>query len=314
MLNAVHLSGIDLNLLVLFDAVLKAQHVGRAAAELSVSPSAVSHGLGRLRRLFEDPLFLRTPKGVVPTDRAVQLAPTIADILSRVKSVVATGTPFEAATSTRRFTLGMPDSVAAVIMPALLARTRVLAPLIDLSVKQVFPQTALADLETRSIDLVIAPIAEPPARFVATPIFEESFVIAARAGHPFLASPSLKRYTAAQHLLVSFSGDAYGFVDQLLEKQGLSRRVALVVPQFMLALAALAETDLLAALPVSLVRLHGARFGVASVASPFPLRNDKLCAIATRAALLDAGLAWLFKTLHSAAPKPQAKGRASRRR
>jgi DNA-binding transcriptional LysR family regulator len=316
MLNQVHLRSIDLNLLVLFDAVLKEKHVGHAATQLGISPSAVSHGLGRLRRLFQDPLFLRTPKGVVATDRAEHLAAPIADVLMRVQSVVATGTPFDPKKSTRRFTLGMPDASAAVILPSLLAQARERAPFIDLSVRQVFPQHALAELEARTIDLAVSPIATPPARFVAKAILEERFVIAARVGHPFLASPSLENYTEARHALASQSGDAHGFVDQLLERKGLSRRVALVVPNFLLALAALSETDLIAAVPASLIRLYGGRFGVASVEPPLAMPNDELCVLATRAALMDAGLAWLFKTLTAAtAPrqrqsKPRRKTRA----
>jgi DNA-binding transcriptional LysR family regulator len=315
MLNGVHLSSIDLNLLVVFDAVLKEQHVGRAASQLGISPSAVSHGLGRLRRLFKDPLFLRTPKGVVATDRAERLAAPVADILLRVQSVVATGTPFDPATSSRRFTLGMPDATAAVILPSLLAQARERAPFIDLSVRQVFPQLALAELEARTIDLAVAPIATPPHRFVSKSIYEERFVIAARVGHPFLTSPSLKHYTEARHVLASQSGDAHGFVDELLDRKGLKRRVALVVPNFLLALAALAETDMLAAVPASLIRLYAGRFGVASVEPPLPLRNDELCVLATRAALMDAGLAWLFKTLNpltARTPRP-SKSRTRRR-
>ena len=147
-----------------------------------------------VRRLFQDPLFLRTPKGVVTTDRAEHLAAPIADVLMRMQSVVATGTPFDPATSTRRFTLGIPDAAAAMILPSLLSRTRKLAPFIDLSVRQVFPQHALAELEARTIDLAVSPIAAPPARFVAKSIYEEHFVIAARVGDPFLTSPSLLHY------------------------------------------------------------------------------------------------------------------------
>ncbi|RUV47121.1 LysR family transcriptional regulator, partial [Mesorhizobium sp. M5C.F.Ca.IN.020.14.1.1] len=103
MLNEIDLSRVDLNLLVLFEVVLEERHVGQAAERLSLSPSAVSHGLGRLRRLLNDPLFLRTPKGVVPTERAMDLAAPVADILTRTRSVIATAEPFHAATSTRRF-------------------------------------------------------------------------------------------------------------------------------------------------------------------------------------------------------------------
>src|SRR6266545_372013 len=103
MLNEINLSRTDLNLLVLFETVLAAQHVGRAADRLNLSPSAVSHGLARLRRLLNDPLFLRTPRGVVPTTRALELAGPIAEVLAQVRSVIATAEPFDPATSARRF-------------------------------------------------------------------------------------------------------------------------------------------------------------------------------------------------------------------
>src|SRR5919112_680902 len=106
MMQRVDLSRVDLNLLVLFEAVMEARHVGRAAERLHLSSPAVSHGLGRLRRLLNDPLFVRTPKGVVPTDRALALADPVADLLARARSVVGMAEPFDPATSTRRFTIG----------------------------------------------------------------------------------------------------------------------------------------------------------------------------------------------------------------
>src|SRR6476660_2252214 len=112
MLNAAQLSRIDLNLLVLFSVVLEEGHVARAAGKLNLTPSAVSHGLGRLRRLLNDPLFLRTPKGVVPTARATELAEPVADILARVRRIVSTAEPFDPAKSTRRFILGAPDAIS----------------------------------------------------------------------------------------------------------------------------------------------------------------------------------------------------------
>src|SRR6266699_7343997 len=100
MLKLAHLARIDLNLLVLFQVVLDERHVGRAAGRLNLTPSAVSHGLGRLRRLLNDPLFLRTPKGVMPTARASALAEPIADLLERARNVLSSAEPFDAAKST----------------------------------------------------------------------------------------------------------------------------------------------------------------------------------------------------------------------
>ena len=308
MLNEIDLSRTDLNLLALFEVVLDERHVGRAAERLNLSPSAVSHGLGRLRRLLNDPLFLRTPKGVVPTARATELAEPIADILARVRNVVSTAEPFDPATSTRRFTIGAPDGVSAVVVPALLAELRRRAPHIDVSVRQLLPphagaaferawQPALADLDARAIDIAIVPLHDIPARFIERTLYEEEFVIAARAGHPYARQPTLDRFCQARHLLVSLTGNAHGFVDEALAKHGRARRIALTVPNFMMALAIVAETDLIAALPKQLVAMHAARFGVAIAKAPFPLRSDRIRAIASKAAMMDAGVAWLFGVL-----------------
>src|SRR6185295_16292603 len=121
MLNAVDLSRADLNLFVLFETVLTERHVGRAADRLNLSPSAVSHGLGRLRRLLNDPLFIKTPKGMVPTARATELAAPIAELLGGARNVIAMASPFDPATSTRRFTLGAPDGASVVILPPLMS-------------------------------------------------------------------------------------------------------------------------------------------------------------------------------------------------
>src|SRR5689334_21393599 len=143
MLHEIDLSRVDLNLLVLFETVLNELHVGRAAERLSLSPSAVSHGLGRLRQQLNDPLFLKVPRGVVPTERAKALAEPISDILSRVRSVVASAEPFDAATSRRRFVIGSPDGSAIVALPRLLKHLAEEAPGIDIGSRQIMPDVGL---------------------------------------------------------------------------------------------------------------------------------------------------------------------------
>jgi DNA-binding transcriptional LysR family regulator len=306
MLNEIDLSRADLNLLVVFEAVLAEGHVGRAATRLSLSPSAISHGLGRLRRLLNDPLFLRTPKGVIPTARATELAQPVADILARVRSVVASAAPFDPGRSVRRFTLGAADGISAVLLPSLLAALRATAPGIDLSVRHLFPSsvrvwdTAIAELEAHEMDIAIVPVNEVPVRFAERVLYEDDFIIAMRAGHPFADDPSLERYCEARHLLVSVSGEPHGFVDVSLARQNLKRRIALTVPNFMHALALVAETDLIAALPRRFVAMHAERFGVVAVEAPMSLDSFRIRAVVPKVALMDAGVAWLFTTLEEA--------------
>jgi DNA-binding transcriptional LysR family regulator len=248
MLNFAQLSRLDLNLLVLFDIVLEEGHVARAAARLNLTPSAVSHGLGRLRRLLNDPLFLRRPKGVVPTARALELAEPIRDMLARVDRIVASASPFDPATARRRFTIGAPDGASAVVLAPLLELLNRTAPGIDIGLRLLMPELrdrlsdqawhgALAGLEAREVDVAVLPIGTVPPRFVARKLYEEDFVVAMRKGHPCARKPSLMQFCAMRHLLVSLSGDAHGFVDVLLAERGLSRRVVLTVPSFMMALS-----------------------------------------------------------------------------
>lgn len=311
MLHRTDLSRVDLNLLVLFEVVMEERHVGRSADRLNLSSPAVSHGLGRLRRLLNDPLFVRTPKGVVPTDRAMRLATPIADLLARARSVISSAEPFDPATSRRRFIIGAPDGVSAVILTPLLDALRRRAPGLDIGLRQLLPtegettierawRAAFSELEARAMDVAIVPSDHAPARFHQRLLYEEDFVVATRDGHPFADDPTVDGYCRMRHLVVSLTGDPYGFVDEVLARDGRSRRIALTAPNFMFALAVIAETDLVAALPRRFAAQYAARFGVTCHNPPVPLGRFRLNAVAPLAALMDVGLAWLFEVLTEA--------------
>jgi DNA-binding transcriptional LysR family regulator len=293
-MNETNLARADLNLLLLFEVVLQERHVGRAAQQLNVTSSAVSHGLNRLRQLLNDPLFLKTPKGVVPTERALTLAEPIADILARARRVVATAQPFDPRKSTRRFTIGMPDSMAAVFLSPLLAEIRRAGPNIDVNVRQLLHEQAVAELDARAVDIAIVLTREIPKRFVDHLLLEGEFLIATRAKHPFVRDPSLDRFCATPQVVISPTGDRHTLVDDALAGMGRSRRVAATVPNFMLACALVAETDMVTALSKAFLDRHGKRFGVVGTPPPLPLRRFQARAVMPKAALMDAGLAWLY--------------------
>jgi DNA-binding transcriptional LysR family regulator len=313
-LNDVNLSGADLNLLVLFEVVLEERNVRRAASRLRLSASAVSHGLRRLRQLLNDPVFLRTPRGVVPTERALALAAPIAEILGGVRRVLGDSRPFDPATSSRRFVLSAPDGVWTWFLPRVLPTIRAAAPGIDLGILHLRIEDVIADLDARTIDVAIAPTDDIPARFAARTLYQDDFVIAARAGHPWLAAPTLDGYCQQGHVVVSADGERRGFIDVILEGHGRSRRIAAVVPSALLALAIVETTDLVAALPRRMMAHHGARFGAASAEPPLPVRRFDLRAIAPVAAMADGGVAWLIDTMQAAVrADPAARGPAPRR-
>jgi DNA-binding transcriptional LysR family regulator len=313
-LNDVNLSGADLNLLVLFEVVLEERNVRRAATRLRLSASAVSHGLRRLRQLLNDPVFLRTPRGVVPTERALALAAPIAEILGGVRRVLGDSRPFDPGTSSRRFVLSAPDGVWTWFLPRVLPAIRAAAPGIDLGILHLRVENVIADLDARTIDVAIAPTDDIPARFAARTLYQEDFVIAARRGHPWLAAPTLDGYCQQGHVVVSADGERRGFIDVILEGHGRSRRIAAVVPGALLALAIVETTDLVAALPRRMMAHHGARFGAASAEPPLPLRLFDLRAIAPVAAMADGGVAWLIDTMQAAVRADPAVRRPGSRR
>ncbi len=303
MLNKMNLARADLNLLVLFEAVFEELHVGRAAKRMHISASAVSHGLGRLRRLMQDPLFLRHPKGVVPTERARQLAGPVAEVLERARQVMSRAEAFDAAKSARRFMIGAPDGASAVLLPPLLARLRRDAPGIDLGVRNLVGrfEESLPLLDAKALDVALMPLKEVPARFVTRVLYDEDFVLVTRKGNPLARRVTLERYAAAPHLLVSVSGDPHGAVDLLLAKRKLSRRVVLTVSNFLQALAMVAESDLVAALPRHFVAKHAGRYPVVSFEPPMPLMSSPILAVAPQVATRDGGLLWLLGAIEAAA-------------
>lgn len=311
MLNEIDLSRVDLNLLVLFETVLEEKHVARAAKRLHLSASAVSHGVRRLRETFNDPLFLKHPKGVVPTARALAMAEPVAKILAQVRQVVASAHSFDAARSQRRFVIGAPDALAVVALPEVLAAIAQDAPGVSVSVRDLLPSDVFAALDAREIDAALYPLDDIPARFEARLLYEEDFIIAARADHALGKRPSLEKYCAARHLLVSRTGDPHGFVDDILARHGYSRGVALTVPSFMFALATIAATDMIGTLPRSLLRAHARRFGIAGIEPPLTFGRSSIRALAPKVATMDGGVVWLMDLLERSLSQP---ARARKRR
>lgn len=291
------LSRIDLNLLVLFEAIERERHIGRTAERLNLSPSAVSHGLGRLRRLLNDPLFQKHPKGVAPTRRALELAGPISEALTRVRTVIAAAEPFDPATSRRRFHLGAPDGVLAVVLPALIARLAHAAPKVDLAARLLMPFEIAAALDSGAVEVALTPLGDLPARFSVRRLYDDEWAIAMRAGHPLAGQLDLESYCRASHLVVSLRGDPVANIDQELEAVGLSRRVASTVPHLLLGLQLAGESDLLVAAPSRLARRYAASYGLSVSAPPLALPRFSISAAVASSASSDPGTAWLLATL-----------------
>ena len=148
--------------------------------------------------------------------------------------------------------------------------------------------------------MAAVPLGDIPARFESALLYSEDFIVVMRPGHPFLSAPNLDSYCRTRHLVVSLTGDSFGFVDQVLAGHGRARSVALTVPNFMMALATIAETELITAVPRRFAAMHAGRYGLAIAEPPLTLPRFSIRLVASKAAMMDAGVNWMFETLLSA--------------
>ncbi|OCP19196.1 LysR family transcriptional regulator [Ensifer sp. LC54] len=263
-MKTINIATIDLNLLVIFDALVAEGHATRAAGRVGLTQPAVSHALNRLRALFGDPLFVRSPRGMVPTPAALDAAPAIRSILEQVEGVLRGGRAFEPEESRRQFVLGLSDYAAFVLLPRLTARIEREAPNISLVIRNTSHGVGLPMLDEGSVELIAGNFPGPPSHMREELLYEEDFVCAGRGDHPALATPlDLDGYLSLRHLQVSTSGNPHGYVDAVLAERGLKRSVAVTVGHFLMAPLLVDSSDLLATEPR---RLFG------TCASRLPLR------------------------------------------
>ena len=244
------LARIDLNLLVLFEALMAEQNVTRAAARVGVAQPSASKALDRLRHLFGDELFVRRPAGMHPTTRALELEPEIAAVLERVRGLVAAQVPFEPATAKGVVRIAMSDAAEFVLLPELVGRLGHLAPGLDLRSRPLDKDRALAELDAGRLDAAVGVFPELPKRYAHAPLYEERFVCMARADHPRLKGGlTLGVYVDLPHLLVTLRDDARGAVDEALNRLGCSRRIAATVGRVLVVPHLLRRSDAVATLP-----------------------------------------------------------------
>jgi DNA-binding transcriptional LysR family regulator len=302
-MHEIDLTRTDLNLLVVFEALMRERHVGRAAARLSLSQSATSHALGRLRLLFDDPLFVRHPRGIEPTPRARDLAQPIAQALSHMRQILSPPTDFDPATLRRTFTVAMHDYALSVLMPSLIAELRRQAPGVDLRCVSVPPSEVVDGLDRGVLDFALGGFVGVKARRVTrTALFSDRFVGVARRGHPRLTDGrmSLDDFVDLPHVLVSPGGQPSADIDPL-SSLGLERRVAITVPNFLALPYAVEKADLIGVLPERLA-LRAAETASLTLVD-LPIRIEGMtCNLLTLAPLVELPeIRWLTALFKGAA-------------
>lgn len=249
-INIANLRGLDLNLLVIFHVLMQEKHVTRAATRLHLSQGAVSAALGRLRSVFDDPLFQRTRTGMIPTPKALALAPKIAQALVMLDDFIYPSADFDPASTKRNFHLAMSDDVEMVLAPAILRAVRENGWTVSFSFHQTNSQLWHETLDDPDIDLVICSSpAQVSAHYRESVLFASSYLcIYSSQSSSFSHPPTLDEYIAAHHIRVSFN-TRRGFVDEFFELHGKERRVEVSLSHFAGLSTTLGVCDLIATIP-----------------------------------------------------------------
>jgi DNA-binding transcriptional LysR family regulator len=306
---------LDLNLLRVFDQVMAELNLTRAARNLSMTQPAVSNALTRLRDALGDRLVVRSGYGVEPTPRALALWPAVSDALRQLESSLAPR-DFVAAQATNSFTLAMADATAAEVVPGVVETLERDAPGISIRMVPLTTRDPRRLLDEGTVDLALgffpAVLADLTAQaqggglpgFQYERLYDGQYVCVMRKGHVLAKEPlTLDRFCDARHMLVSFSGRPFGFIDEALASRGRHRRVVLTVNQFFTAGLVVENSDLLTVLPRHFISSTGRSAQLVQRELPFEVPPVHIDALWHRQQTQRPEHAWLRLVVATAARK-----------
>lgn len=247
------LRNFDLNPLVAFDLLMQEQNVSRAAERMFICQSAMSHILHKLRQQLDDPLLVKTPSGMKPTDRALAMIDPVRAVLRDVKRLISTREEFDPAKSLRRFVIAATDYMELLIIPALVERITQYSAGVDIHVKRTETSFPEKELENNDLDVVLGfeTVLKPPGQMIVEKLFDDRMTYLVRKNYPKNRAGrlTLDEFISMKHMLISRTGTRIGLIDEWLAGKGLERRIALIVPHFLSAPFIVAKTDMVLSLP-----------------------------------------------------------------
>lgn len=307
-----NISKIDLNLLIYLDVLLREKNVTRAASQLNITQPAMSNGLKRLRNLFNDPILVRTSDGMVPTERARALSPTIRKILLELEEALQGEEDFNEANSHRVFRLMASDYAASTLIPKLLKKVNKIAPnvIIDIMTPS---DVNFHDVEAGKIDMAINRFDELPQSFHQKTIWRDGFSCLLSADNPVVTKFNLNTYLASKHVWVSKTGfgigvgmdpkdiQKLGWVDEALARLGKKRDIKVFTRNYHVAMQLAYEDGLIATLPKKAAMLHKDDSNYTILKPPFDIPDIELKMIWSPLLHHDASHVWFRQLVMEAA-------------
>jgi DNA-binding transcriptional LysR family regulator len=298
-----NLAGVNTNLLVSLNALLREQNVSRAAEAVGLTQSSMSHALAQLRAHFGDRLLVPSGRRMVLTERGRTLVESVGLAVAHVERVFTPVSGFDPSTSDRTFRIVATDNVELFLLPRLMARLGKQAPRLNLRVHHL-PLDWMKALTSGDADLKLGRQYAIPPSFRSEVLFEEHFTCVVRRDHPLrLARPTLRQFADLSYLDVVPTGsaglDTRGFADEILAQQGLQRRVALTVSHFLVAPHVVASSDLALVASERMIGPYVEPLHLRTLPLPFRISGYRLTQVWAQRADDDDGHRWLRSTLAS---------------
>ncbi|MBC8748380.1 DNA-binding transcriptional LysR family regulator [Paraburkholderia sp. WC7.3g] len=304
-MNKLNLGVADLNLLRVFLAIWDLRSLTAAGDRLGLTQPAVSHALRRLRTLFEDPLFARTPSGMVPTDAAYRLYPPLAQAFAIINEAVQQLAKFEPSSARRVFRVSMSDMSEFYFLPPLAALLDREARGIRIEVTNVPVESVSAAMRAGEIDLALGYVPGLDAGCVSQTLFVDEHVCVVRAGHPLRKTkPSREDLTALRYVYASTNATGHRMVEQWLDELNLKRDVVLRLPHFVVAPEIVTNTDLAVIFPKSIAKRFNRGKAFRILPLPFSLPPIEIQVHSHTQFAADPGIAWLRETIHAMFHQP----------
>lgn len=263
------LNRFDLNTLVTLKVLLDERHVTRAGEKLSLTQSAVSRILAKLRQDFDDPLLVKSGKHLTLTAKAERLYLPLTQLLEQVNDLLIPET-FNPLTAKGSIRIATNDYGTHALLPRLIPLLNAAAPGIKVTALE-WRSNLMDELEENKVDLIIGGDAAPPQNIYQRVVACDGFQGVVRKGHVFSQGMTLEQYVTLNHVLISAKGSGVSEIDDILKKNGVSRNVAVVMPHFFAALEIIANTDFMILLPEHFVRRYVDNDKFAIIKPPFEI-------------------------------------------
>ena len=265
---------LDVEWLMVFDEVFKTSSVSRAAEQLGMTQAAASTALNKLRGHFNDPLFSRTARGMLPTPRAEAIWTSVREVLVHLERASTNGSGFEPAQARRTFRIGMTDISKIALLPRLANHLRQVAPHVQIEAEKISTDI-VRRLQDGEVDLAVGFMPQLEAGFYQQVLFEQHHVCLVSQSHPRLGAATARLTKAAfareGHVLITASGTGHAMVDKELARAGIDRKVVLRVSSFLGVAQIVAETELIATVPLRYGELSAKREKIRVLPMPHAL-------------------------------------------